>query len=58
VLEGEKLEWKQGYTFCLPPWVPYEHFAGNDTVRLYRLDDKPMLRELGFFRDETTLFTG
>ncbi|KAJ9144074.1 Gentisate-dioxygenase [Pleurostoma richardsiae] len=44
--------WKKGDTFCIPSWYPYEHVAdaGPNPVYLYRFDDKPMLKSLGFYR--------
>lgn len=52
VIGDKTLHWKKGDTFCIPAWYPYEHFANGDseTVYLYRFDDKPMLRSLGFYR--------
>ncbi|KAF5964850.1 putative gentisate 1,2-dioxygenase oxidoreductase [Fusarium bulbicola] len=49
---GDKvLEWKQGDTFCIPTWHKYQHHADNSSkAYLYRFDDKPMLRALGFYR--------
>ncbi|KAL4723060.1 hypothetical protein ACLX1H_010301 [Fusarium chlamydosporum] len=45
------LEWKQGDTFCIPAWHEYQHRAGTrNKVYLYRFDDKPMLKALGFYR--------
>jgi gentisate 1,2-dioxygenase len=47
------LHWKQGDTFCIPSWHQYQHRADTDnTVYLYRFDDKPMLKVLGFYRAE------
>ncbi|KAF2192354.1 RmlC-like cupin [Zopfia rhizophila CBS 207.26] len=52
-INDEKFEWKQGDTFCIPSWYKYQHFAGRDeTVYLYRFDDKPMIEALGFYRYE------
>ena len=46
-----ELTWKRGDTFCVPAWHRYEHFAdAGETVYLYRFDDKPMLKALGFYR--------
>lgn len=46
-----RIAWKQGDTFCVPAWHPYQHFAdATETVYLYRFDDKPMLKALGFYR--------
>ena len=47
------LSWKQGDTFCIPSWYKYQHFAASSfTVYLYRFDDQPMLKALGFYRAE------
>ncbi|KAF7561517.1 hypothetical protein G7046_g2626 [Stylonectria norvegica] len=45
-------KWTKGDTFCIPAWHPYQHTAASDggPVYLYRFDDKPMLRSLGFYR--------
>ncbi len=51
VIEGKKFEWKKGDTFCVPAWCEYQHFASTaETVYLYRFDDSPMLKALGFYR--------
>jgi len=44
--------WARGDTFCIPAWYPYEHTADatDGPAYLYRFDDKPMLRSLGFYR--------
>ncbi|KAH0428962.1 gentisate -dioxygenase [Colletotrichum camelliae] len=45
--------WKKGDTFCIPSWYSYEHFADEglqEPVYLYRFDDSPMLKSLGFYR--------
>ncbi len=53
VIDGEKFVWKKGDTFCVPAWHKYQHFADDaETVYLYRFDDKPMLKALGFYRME------
>jgi gentisate 1,2-dioxygenase len=52
-VEGKKLIWERGDTFCIPSWHQYQHFAtSEETVYLYRFDDKPMLKALGFYRVE------
>ena len=51
VVDGKTFSWKQSDTFCIPSWKSYQHFADNsEDVYLYRFDDKPMLRALGFYR--------
>lgn len=59
---GKKYEWRTGDIFCIPSWYKYQHFAGSsETVYLYRFDDKPMIKALGFYRwegmDAETLVT-
>ena len=52
-ISGTTLKWKQGDTFCIPAWHSYQHSADEDrVVYLYRFDDKPMLKSLGFYRVE------
>lgn len=54
-VNGKRLTWERGDTFCIPSWHQYQHFAiGGETVYLYRFDDKPMLKALGFYRVEGT----
>ncbi len=51
VIDGKIYKWKKGDTFCVPAWHRYQHFADEgETVYLYRFDDKPMLKALGFYR--------
>jgi gentisate 1,2-dioxygenase len=53
IIEGKKFEWTKGDTFCIPAWHRYQHFAdSSETVYLYRFDDKPMLKALGFYRTD------
>ena len=53
VIGGKTFDWKQGDTFCIPSWKAYQHFAAaTEDVYLYRFDDKPMLRALGFYRKD------
>ena len=53
---GEKtFDWKQGDTFCIPAWQRYQHSAHNEgPAYLYRVDDQPMIRALGFYRTDET----
>jgi len=53
-INGQRFDWKQGDTFCVPAWNKYSHTAaeGSEPVYLYRFHDKPMLTALGFYRAE------
>ena len=51
-IDGQNISWKKGDTFCVPTWNKYQHFANDkETVYLYRFDDKPQLKALGFYRE-------
>ncbi|KAH7357397.1 RmlC-like cupin domain-containing protein [Pyrenochaeta sp. MPI-SDFR-AT-0127] len=51
IIAGREYRWKKGDTFCIPAWHEYQHCAiDGDTVYLYRVHDKPMLKSLGFYR--------
>lgn len=56
IIDGQRFSWQKGDTFCIPAWNEYQHFANEDstTVYLYRFDDKPMLKALGFYRTSDT----
>lgn len=59
VIDGEIIRWKRSDTFCIPAWKEYQHFADKEeTVYLYRFDDKPMLSALGFYRTKDTDLEG
>ena len=50
---NETIEWKQGDTFCIPLWTPYEHRAATKTY-LFRFDDRPVLNALGWYTSEAS----
>ncbi|KAH8671763.1 putative gentisate 1,2-dioxygenase [Tricladium varicosporioides] len=51
IINGESYTWKRGDTYCIPAWHKYRQFADvEQTAYLYRFDDKPMLKALGFYR--------
>jgi gentisate 1,2-dioxygenase len=53
MIDGHRTTWKQGDTFCIPSWQIYQHTAAaEELVYLYRFDDQPMLKSLGFYRKD------
>ncbi|KAF2173953.1 hypothetical protein M409DRAFT_16223 [Zasmidium cellare ATCC 36951] len=52
---GEQvITWKRGDTFCVPCWYKYTHHASpGERVYLYRFDDRPMIKALGFYRADS-----
>ncbi len=52
-IEGERLEWRTGDVFAVPPWTWHSHentFSG-DTI-LISIDDWPAMKKLGFYMEE------
>jgi len=48
---GDKLfEWSQNDVFVVPPWVPYAHSAGKESV-LFSISDRPAQEALGIWRE-------
>ena len=50
----QTIAWKQGDTFCIPLWTPYEHRADAQTY-LFRFDDRPLLRAMGWYQTAATI---
>ncbi|MCP9487468.1 MAG: cupin domain-containing protein [Gaiellaceae bacterium MAG52_C11] len=55
VVGGETLEWRQHDTFAVPGWAVHEHVNGSDddVAVLFSFTDEPVLRALGYLREET-----
>lgn len=52
-INGEMYSWKANDTFSIPSWYKYQHFADDrNDVYLYRCDDLPLIKALGFYRAE------
>jgi len=50
---SESISWRQGDTFCAPSWMPVTHRnSGDATAYLFRFDDRPTLRALGWYRTD------
>jgi len=48
---GDKVfEWSQNDVFVVPPWVPYAHSAGKESV-LFSISDRPAQEALGIWRE-------
>jgi gentisate 1,2-dioxygenase len=47
------IAWQQGDTFCAPSWMPVTHRNdGDSNAYLFRFDDRPTLRALGWYRTD------
>ncbi|GCD99334.1 cupin domain-containing protein [Embleya hyalina] len=54
IVAGQRFEWHEGDVFAVPAWAWHEHAnldQGEDAV-LFSFDDFPVMRSLGFFREE------
>lgn len=53
VVEGQRLEWRQGDMLVVPPWAWHHHEnRSRDDAVLYSIDDRPAMTALGFYREE------
>jgi gentisate 1,2-dioxygenase len=56
VIDGQRFDWKQHDTFCVPTWCWQEHAANSEDAVLFTCQDVPVLQALGLYREET--YTG
>lgn len=57
IVGGQRLEWKENDTFCVPSWTWHEHLNGatsQDAV-LFSFHDLPVIEALGLYREEPLL---
>jgi len=54
VVGGERIEWSQHDSFVVPNWAWHEHCnrSKNDEAILFSVNDVPVYRALGFYREE------
>jgi len=54
IVNGEVLEWHEHDLFCVPTWCVHEHVNGSatDDAVLFSYDDSPVMKALGFYREE------
>jgi len=50
-VEGETLQWKRGDVIVVPSWQQHTHHS-NDGAVLFRATDEPVMRKLGFMRED------
>ena len=53
IIDGQRFDWNQHDTFCVPTWCWQEHAAGSGDAVLFTCDDRPVLETLGLYREET-----
>ncbi|HLY67556.1 MAG TPA: cupin domain-containing protein, partial [Chloroflexota bacterium] len=52
ILGGQRFDWRQGDTFCVPNWIWQEHAAGEKDAILFQANDVPVLKSLALFYEE------
>jgi gentisate 1,2-dioxygenase len=54
VVAGRRFDWTEGDIFCVPSWAWHEHanLSASDDACLFSFNDFPVMRSLGFFREE------
>ena len=53
IIDGQRFDWKQHDTFCVPTWCWQEHVAGSEDAVLFTCQDVPVLKALGLYREQT-----
>ena len=51
-VDGERFAWSRGDVIAAPAWRPHQHEATDDAL-VFRVTDEPVLRKLGFYREES-----
>lgn len=54
VVNGQRLDWQERDIFCVPSWAWHEHAnaSASDDACLFCLNDLPVMRALGLYREE------
>jgi gentisate 1,2-dioxygenase len=51
VIGDRTIDWKANDTIAIPTWTPFTHHNTSDaTAYLFRIDDGPVIRALGWYR--------
>jgi gentisate 1,2-dioxygenase len=54
IIAGQRFDWSEGDIFCVPSWAWHQHANADETddACLFSFNDLPVMRALGFFREE------
>ena len=54
IIAGTRYDWSEGDIFCVPSWAWHEHAnaSTSEDACLFSFNDFPVMRSLGFFREE------
>jgi gentisate 1,2-dioxygenase len=52
VIDGQRFEWGKGDLFVVPTWAWHEHASADGEAILFSVQDTPIIRALGLYREE------
>jgi len=54
IIDGRRFDWRERDIFCVPSWAWHEHgnASDRDDACLFAFHDLPVMRSLGFYREE------
>jgi gentisate 1,2-dioxygenase len=53
IIAGQRFDWKRGDFFCVPTWAWHEHHnLGSQDAVLFSIEDTPVFKALGWYREE------
>src|SRR5262249_23306110 len=54
IIEGQRFDWQERDIFVVPSWCWHEHAnaSEHDDACLFQFNDFPVMRALGFWREE------
>jgi gentisate 1,2-dioxygenase len=59
VIDGKVFDWEKGDIVALPSWALHEHAnTGERDAILFSINDQPVIRSLGFYREEALAQNG
>ena len=59
VIDGKVFEWGRGDIFVVPSWALHEHAnGGGEDAILFSINDHPVMKKLGFYREEALTDNG
>ena len=59
IINGEVFEWGKGDIFVVPSWALHEHASGGgENAILFSINDHPVMKKLGFYREEALADNG
>lgn len=58
IINGQRFDWEQRDTFCVPSWAIHEHSADGEEAVLFSSTDLPILEPVGLYRERALAENG